>query len=131
MQHPFLFVGLLDAVVGLELGVRTVTGVLSTAEISPPNSDEQVSNDDNRKQEVPKSAREQLVARVREEAGLAASNSTGTAVVALVDVRESHQEDIVGNESLWLKGRNAMYREIRAGEKNYVLVCEAGRCYTI
>jgi hypothetical protein len=32
LQHPFLFVGLLDAIVGLETGTRNVTGIFSTVQ---------------------------------------------------------------------------------------------------
>lgn len=126
MQHPFLFVGLLDAVVGLELGVRIVTGVLCTAGISrSATSPAEKSLDELI------SARDQLINKVRGEAGLA--TSTSAAAVALVDVRLSHSGDFVGNQSFWLKTRNQMYRELQPSgiEKNYLFVCEAGRCRTV
>lgn len=129
LQHPFLFVGLLDAIVGLELNVRTVTGVFATTEVSRPAtslSDDLVSHPDE-----PLSARDKLVARVRAEAGLA--TSTSTAAAALVDIRPGHLADFVGNPSFWLRSRNAMYKELRTSypARNYLLVCEAGQCRTI
>lgn len=65
LQHPFLFVNLLDAVVGLEMGTRNITGVVGQATGS---------------------GKEAVIRRARAEAGLAASTSTAT--IALVDARE-------------------------------------------
>lgn len=64
LQHPFLFVNLLDAIVGLEMGIRNVTGVAAAT-----------------------SGKDAVIRRTRAEAGLAASTSTAT--VAVVDVRDS------------------------------------------
>jgi uncharacterized protein YyaL (SSP411 family) len=120
LQHPFLYVGLLDAIVGLETGTHSVTGVLSTTNVTQPESSAG-------KADEPLSARDLVVKRVREEAGLATSTSTTT--VALVDVRPSHAGDFVGNPSFWLKGRNKLFKELRSGSgKNYLLVCENSKC---
>lgn len=128
LQHPFLFVGLLDAMVGLELGTRSVSGVLCTADISSST----VSRDGlASKTDQPISARELVVKKIRQEAGLATSTSTVTS--SLVDIRPSHLGDFVGNQSFWLKSRNAMYKELKAGEpaKNYLMICETGSCKTV
>lgn len=129
MQHPFLFVGLLDAVVGLEIGTRNVTGVLSTADITfstVPRADGMVSKTDE-----PISARDLVIKKVRDEAGPAAA--TSTAAVALVDIRKPYLDNIVANQSSWLLSRNPLYKDLKAGEppKNFLLVCEAGSCRTI
>lgn len=129
MQHPFLFVGLLDVVVGLELGVKNVTGVLSTADITSstvPRADGMVSKTDE-----PISARDLLIKKVRDEAGPPAATSTAT--VALVDIRKPYLDNIVANQSAWLMSRNPLYKDLRAGEppKNFMLVCEAGSCRTV
>lgn len=128
MQHPFLFVGLLDAVVGYNLGTRSVTGVLCTTHISRStvSRDELASETDQ-----PMSAREVLVKKVREEAGLAVSTASATA--ALVDVRPSHAADFVGNPSFWLKSRNGLYNELKGAEegRNYLMICERGSCKTV
>lgn len=127
LQHPFLFVGLLDAVVGLETGTRQVTGVYCTADITTdqdPDEDEGLTNRVN----APVSARDVVAKRARKEAGL--TTSTATTTVALVDIRPSHAGDFVGNPSFWLRARNPVYKELKATEpgRNHLLVCEGGRC---
>ena len=125
LQHPFLFVGLLDAIVGLETGTRNVTGVFSTAVIG---GSVQASEGVIRKTDEPVSVRDLIVQKIRAEAGLAISTATTTA--SLVDIRPSHVGDFVGNQSFWLRTRNAMYRELEPSEtaKNHLMVCESGRC---
>ena len=132
LQHPFLFVGLLDAVVGLETGIRQVTGVYCTADISrdPLDSGEDSGEDPGLSSRVntPVSARDEVAKRARQEAGLA--TATATTTVALVDIRPSHAGDFVGNPAFWLRTRNPGYKEMKAREprRNHVLVCEGGRC---
>ena len=118
LQYPFLFVGLLDAVIGLELGVCLVTGVLATDQVSRPAADD-ISGE-----ETPVSAWDQVTNRVREEAGLAAS--TSAAAEALVDVRP-------GRPSMWLQTRNPVFRELGRTRhlRNHLLVCESGQCHTV
>lgn len=126
MQHPFLFVGLLDVIVGLQIGTRTVTGVFSTADISQLSANRGGSLPS--RNDVPTAARDFIVQRVRAEAG--AGLCPTLAVASLVDIRPSHLKDFVGNQSFWLKSRNSLFRDLKAGEpaKNHLLVCEAGRC---
>ncbi|KAL4790037.1 hypothetical protein BDV19DRAFT_349601 [Aspergillus venezuelensis] len=129
LQHPFLFVGLLDAIVGLETGTRNITGVLSTSTASPSTSGPGPSTDE----QVPQpSVRDALVQKIRAEAGLSLSSSSNT-VAALVDIRSSHLGDPTRNQSFWLRTRNPLYKDLKAGEKakNYLLVCEQGRCQTV
>lgn len=126
MQHPFLFVGLLDVVVGLDLGIRTVAGVLCTPDITSstvPLRDGVASKSDE-----PVSARDLLIKKVRDEAGLA--TSTSTAAVSLVDLRPPFVEDVASDMSVWLKGRNPLFKDLKAGQspRNFLLVCEAGSC---
>jgi uncharacterized protein YyaL (SSP411 family) len=111
LQHPFLFVNLLDVIVGLEMGTRNVTGVVATDSLTG----------------FP--GKEGVMERVRTEAGLAAS-STSTATVALVDVR-SPSEAVV--PSAWLRSRNPLFKDLTPGSppKNFLLVCETGRCRVI
>ena len=128
LQHPFLFVGLLDAVVGLETGTRHVTGVYSTPDITTSSSGQEHEPLANRANE-PVSARDLVAKQARKEAGLTAS-TTSTTTVALVDIRPSHAGDFVGNPSFWLRTRNTMYKELKPTEpgKNYLMICEAGHC---
>ncbi|KAJ5902132.1 hypothetical protein N7495_002660 [Penicillium taxi] len=115
MQHPFLFVGMLDVIVGLQIGTRTVTGVYS-------------SGDSHSRTVEP--ALESIVRRVRAELGNCLFSTV--AVGSIVDIRSSHLEDFVGNHSFWLKSRNPLIKELKATEpKNYLVVCDAGRCRTI
>ncbi|CAK45476.1 uncharacterized protein An08g05030 [Aspergillus niger] len=125
LQHPFLFVGLLDAIVGLETGTRNVTGVFSTA---VTEGSVQASEGVIRKTDEPVCVRDMIVQKIRAEAGLAISTATTTA--SLVDIRASHVGDFVGNQSFWLRTRNPLYRELKASEttKNHLMVCESGRC---
>ncbi|KAF3398362.1 Spermatogenesis-associated protein 20 [Penicillium rolfsii] len=126
MQHPFLFVGLLDVIVGLQIGTRTVTGVFSTAEISAsaakPGDILPSRNNE------PMVARDFIVKRVRAETG--AGLCPTLAVASLVDIRPSHLKDFVGNQSFWLKSRNSLFKDLKASvpAKNQLLICEAGRC---
>lgn len=126
LQHPFLFVGLLDAIAGLEAGSRNFTGVLSTTllpQTGPGSSDSLSSGSDE-----PTSVRELIVQRLLAEAGQAISTSTTT--VSLIDIRPSHVGDFVGNQSFWLRTRNKLYKDLKPTEpaKNYILVCEGGSC---
>lgn len=154
LQHPFLFVGLLDAVVGLETGTRQVTGIYCTAELDS-DSTRGATTDEEPSQEAsaasaaaaaatattpsstrvikpPVSACDVVATQARKEAGL--TTSTATTTVAMVDIRPSHAGDIVRNPSFWLRTRNPSYKELKAGDgsKNHLLVCEgAGRCRTV
>ncbi|KAH8704025.1 DUF255 domain protein [Talaromyces proteolyticus] len=105
LQHPFLFVNLLDAIVGLEIGVRNITGVAATSE---------------------KKTQAELIQRIRQEAGLAVS--TATAAVALVDVRAA-----ATISSSWIRGRNVLFKDIKEGSpvRDFLLVCETGSCRTV
>lgn len=128
IQHPFLFVGMLDVIVGLQIGTRTVTGVFSTPDVSSvpkPRGDNFLSRNDE-----PVSALDLIQRRVRAEAGVAVSSSV--VVTSLVDIRPSHLKDFVGNLSFWLKSRNALFQDLKAGEpaKNYMMICETGKCQT-
>ncbi|KAJ5091708.1 hypothetical protein NUU61_006578 [Penicillium alfredii] len=124
MQHPFLFVGLLDVIVGLQIGTRTVTGVFGTTDISSmpvPQGDGLLSRTDE-----PMSARDLVLRRVRAEAGVALS--TCILVTSLVDIRPSHLKDFVGNQSFWVKSRNPLFAELKADPpKNYLLGAEKVR----
>lgn len=126
MQHPFLFVGLLDVIVGLQIGTSTVTGVFCTAEItnSSLSSGESLVSQLNQ----PISARDLLVQKVRAKTGSRISSSI--VVASLVDIRPSHLKDFVGNQSFWLKSRNPLFKDLKAADpaKNYLMVCETGRC---
>lgn len=108
MQHPFLFVGMLDVIVGLEIGTKSVTGVLGRAAAT---------GDDSAK------AESDLIHKIRAEAGRTAS--TSAAVLSMVDVRQS-QTDTSG----WLRERNPLLTELASG-KDYMLICEAGSCRTV
>ncbi|OGE55908.1 hypothetical protein PENARI_c003G05731 [Penicillium arizonense] len=123
IQHPFLFVGLLDVIVGLQIGTRTVTGVFSTAELSSNHGDSPLG-----RTEEPLSARDLIKRRVRAKAGMAVSSSI--VVTSLIDIRPTHLKDFVGNQSFWLKSRNPLFKELKAAEpaKNYLMICEAGKC---
>ncbi|KAI2791238.1 hypothetical protein POX_c04095 [Penicillium oxalicum] len=133
LQHPFLFVGLLDVVVGLQIGTRIVTGVFCTTETTFPSSAQQgVSSSGQEDQEdQPVVARDLIMQRVRAEAG--AGLCPTLAAASMVDVRPSHLKDFVGNQSFWLKSRNPLFKDLKAGEpaKNHLMVCETGRCRTI
>lgn len=124
MQHPFLFVGLLDVIAGLQIGTRTVTGVFCTAEIANETStgDEGLVS----QRDQPMSTRNLIVQRVRAEVGTGVCSTL--AVASVIDVRPSHLKDFVGNQSFWLKGRNPLFKDLKAGEpaKNYLMVCESG-----
>jgi uncharacterized protein YyaL (SSP411 family) len=102
MQHPFLFVNLLDAIVGLELGVKNVSGVLAA-------------------DEADEAAAAALRERIRAEAGSAAATSTAT--MALVDVRSSHW--LRGRNPLFRDLKPG------TPPKNYLLVCETGSCRVV
>lgn len=133
LQHPFLFVGLLDAIVGLETGTRNVTGVFSTANATASTSSSGPSTQEGGGGGPPASSgRDALVKKIRAEAGLSLSTSA-TTVAALVDVRPSHLGDFVGNQSFWLRTRNQLFKDLKTGDpaRNYLLVCEEGRCQTV
>ncbi|KAJ5578099.1 uncharacterized protein N7459_007063 [Penicillium hispanicum] len=129
MQHPFLFVGMLDVIVGLQIGTRTVTGVFATADISnvPAVRDDSLLS----RKDEPVSAHDLLAQRIRAETGNGPGSSI--AVASLVDVRPSHLKDFVGNQSFWLKSRNPLFKDVKAADpaKNYLLVCETGKCRTV
>lgn len=127
IQHPFLFVGMLDVIVGLQIGTRTVTGIFATADISSPHP----RGNNLARDAEPVSARDLIRRRVRAEAGVVVSSSI--VVTSLVDIRPSHTKDFVGNQSFWLKSRNPLFQDLKAAEpaKNQLLVCETGRCNTI
>ncbi|EEH08277.1 DUF255 domain-containing protein [Histoplasma capsulatum G186AR] len=143
MQHPFLFVGLLDAVVGLEVGVKGVVGVIGQNDDVGLGEDEReaaregdagVENVEEGLRATtgasPLAAREAVIRRARAEAGSAAS--TSTAVVSIIDVRTTGDTTVSesAQKSNWLRTRNLLLRDIRPG-KNYLLVCEAGTCRVI
>lgn len=134
LQHPFLFVGLLDAIVGLETGTRNVTGVFSTANATASTSSSGPSTQEGGGGGGPpaSSGRDALVKKIRAEAGLSLSTSA-TTVAALVDIRPSHLGDFVGNQSFWLRTRNQLFKDLKTGNpaRNYLLVCEEGRCQTV
>ena len=116
IQHPFLFVGMLDVIVGLQIGTRTVTGVFSTADISS----------------IPDPRGDSLLSR-NDEPGAGVAVSSSIVVTSIVDIRPSHLKDFVGNQSFWLKSRNVLFQDLKAAEpaKNYLMVCETGRCQII
>ncbi|KAK2809990.1 hypothetical protein FQN50_003406 [Emmonsiellopsis sp. PD_5] len=127
MQHPFLFVGLLDAVVGLEVGVKGVIGIIGRDDggvvtggdikmEGTAEAGEQANQD-----RIP--MRERIIRKARVEAGPEAS--TSAAVVSVIDLRAMNEE-----KSSWLRTRNALLRDVRPG-KNYLLVCEAGKCRVV
>lgn len=117
LQHPFLFVNLLDVVVGLEVGVRTVVGVVghvgAVTEAGTTGEGER------------ETVQNVVVKKVREETGSAAS--TSAAVPSLIEVA-----DVGGGEERtgWLRRRNVLLKDVRPG-KNFLLVCEAGACRTV
>ncbi|EAU39080.1 conserved hypothetical protein [Aspergillus terreus NIH2624] len=125
LQHPFLFVGLLDAIAGLEAGTRTITGVLCTSAITHSTPE---SASEGGKVDEPECARNLIIQKIRAEAKSATPTSTVT--TALVDIRSSHVGDFVGNSSFWLRRRNPLLKDLKPSEpaKNYLLICEAGSC---
>lgn len=116
MQHPFLYVNLLDALVGLELGVRNITGVLATDTVAT------TIQKDAAETQPHKNATDVVRERVRAEAGSAASTSVTT--VSMVDIRGSNAS------TTWLQSRNPLFKDLKPGTplKNYLLVCETGSC---
>ncbi|KAK2791869.1 hypothetical protein FQN52_004310 [Onygenales sp. PD_12] len=125
MQHPFLFVGLLDAVVGLEVGVKGVIGIIGrddggdikmegTAEGGEPSMTQN-------QERIP--MRDMIIRKARVEAGPAAS--TSAAVVSVIDLRAMNEE-----KSSWLRARNVSLSDLLPG-KNYLLVCETGKCRVV
>lgn len=119
---------MLDVIVGLQIGTRTVTGVFATADLSSLPNPRGDNLDDIAE---PVSARDLIRRRVRSEAGVDVSSSL--VVTSLVDIRPSHLKDFVGNQSFWLKSRNPLFQDLKAAEpaKNQVMICESGRCNTI
>lgn len=138
LQHPFLFVNLLDVVVGLEVGVKTVVGVVGAASVSVSGpgavSGEKGPRATDATTRADVGAAEKMVVRkVREEAGTA--QSTSAAVTSLVEVVESHAAAAaagpgVRNRTAWLRKRNHLLKDILPG-KNFLLVCETGSCRTV
>lgn len=127
LQHPFLYVGLLDVIVGLEVGVKSITGVLGDDRSAALSSGMEVEGQQRggTGEDISDSpAAATVIQKAREEAGPAFA--TSTAVVALVDVREQSGT----NKSGWLKKRNSLLKDLRPG-KNFLLVCEAGACRTV
>ncbi|KAK2750348.1 hypothetical protein FQN57_003828 [Myotisia sp. PD_48] len=110
MQHPFLYVALLDVIVGLDVGVKSVIGVLGTDEGSRSEMETK------------------LKEKIRLEAGPEAS--TSAAVFSLVDVREARQGENDKSRSQWLRSRNPLLKDVKPG-KNFLLVCETGSCRTV
>ncbi|PGG95417.1 hypothetical protein GX51_08254 [Blastomyces parvus] len=158
MQHPFLFVGLLDVIVGLEVGVRGIVGVIGQSEQSEQDArmggekmEEEAAGDVEMKMEEgdagevaaavepeaapsPPSAREVVIRRARAEAGAAAS--TSTAAVSIIDVRTGDGDgagygDAAVSDSVQKSSwlrRRNMLLRDVRPGKNYLLVCEAGAC---
>lgn len=125
MQHPFLFVGMLDVIVGLEVGVKSVIGVLGHSE-TRTGVESTVGGGTARDFT---SARQAVVQKIRDEAGAAVA--TSSAVVSLVDVRASTKD--TENKSAWLRRRNTLLKDLQPGAsgKNFMLVCESGLCRTV
>jgi len=121
MQHPFLYVNLLDAMVGLELGVRNITGVLATNVVATA-----IQKDTAAETQAGKDAVDLVRERVRAEAGSAASTSVTT--VSIVDVQGSNI-----STSTWLQSRNPLFKDLKPSSppKNYLLVCETGKCQMV
>ncbi|KAF4168341.1 hypothetical protein CNMCM6936_002797 [Aspergillus lentulus] len=127
LQHPFLFVGLLDVIVGLQTTTRSVTGVFCTANFPQSVTSEGSGRLINQPDE-PVSVRDMIIKKIRSEAG--STMVTSATVTSLVDIRPSHLGDFVGNQSFWLRTRNPLFKELKPSEpaKNYLMVCESGRC---
>ena len=121
LQHPFLYVNLLDAMVGLELGVRNITGVLATEVTATP-----IQGDVAAQPRGGTSAAEVVQERARAEAGSATSTSVTT--MSIVDVRGSER-----STSAWLQSRNPLFKDLKPGTppQNYLLVCESGSCQRV
>lgn len=130
MQHPFLFVGLLDAIVSLEVGVKSVTGVVGHSGDFTTSTDHP-SDDRSRRGKDGASVIEAIVGKVHEEAGPATSSCT--TVSSLIDVRVATINQPMENKTMWLRQRNPLLRDIQPGMpgKNFLLVCEAGLCRTV
>lgn len=127
LQHPFLYVNLLDVIVGLKVGVKSVTGVLG--DDTTPTQDtrmevETQQSSGTREDISARPAAASLIQKLREETGPAFA--TSTAVVALVDVCEQGRT----SKYSWIKERNPLFKDLRSG-KNFLLVCEAGACRTV
>lgn len=102
LQHPFLFVNLLDAIVGLEMGIRNITGVVAAA--NPADQ-----------------AKDAVIRRTRAEAGLAVSTSTAAIAVVAVSGESWIKERNVLYRDL----------KPSTPAKDFLLVCEAGSCRTV
>lgn len=126
IQHPFLFVGLLDAVVGLEIGIRNVTGILCTADTSASTTARAVS-----KADEGVSSSDLVIRRLRIEAGPGTSTSTTT--LSLVDIRPSFSEAGDRNKTTWLRSRNPLFKDLKPGQppRNFLLICQVGACCRI
>jgi len=129
IQHPFLFVGLLDAVVGLEIGVRNVTGILCTADTSASTGSTTLGAVSKADEDI--SSRDLVIRRLRIEAD--PGTSTSTAKLSLVDIRPSFSEAGDRNKSIWLRSRNPLFKDLQPGQppRNFLLVCQVGSCCRI
>lgn len=136
LQHPFLFVNLLDVIVGLEVGVKTVTGVVGNAGPASASGAGGVTGEEGSRapgavaRASVSTAEKMVIKKMREQAG--AAESTSTAVTSLVEVVESHAPAGPGvrNRTAWLRRRNHLLKDVPLG-KNFLLVCETGSCKTV
>ncbi|KAL1955782.1 hypothetical protein VTO42DRAFT_8102 [Malbranchea cinnamomea] len=134
LQHPFLFVNLLDVVVGLEVGVKTVVGVVGAAR--PASLSGEGSTGREERSSAPgettradlSGPENEVISKMREEAG--PEVSTSAAVMSLVEVVESRPATGKRNKTAWLRKRNHLLKDILPG-KNFLLVCESGSCRTV
>jgi uncharacterized protein YyaL (SSP411 family) len=117
LQHPFLFVGLLDAIVSLEIGVKSVVGVLGSGSLTPST----IFGDKLNPATEEASCVDIAVEKARGEVGPA--TSTSTAVVSLVNFMSKEGEE----KTKWLRERNQTLRNLEGG-KNFLLVCEGKSC---
>lgn len=113
--------GLLDAIVALEIGVKSVVGVLGSASTLTPST---IFGDTL----TPASEEELCIHIAKEklkgEAGPA--TSTSTAVLSLVDFVSKGGEE----KTKWLREKNETLKDLKGG-KNFLLVCEGKSCKTV
>lgn len=112
--------GLLDAIVALEIGVKSVVGVLGSTTLTPPTIFEGKLNSASEEELCIDTAMEKM----KGEAGPA--TSTSTAVMSLVNFVSKDGEE----KTKWLRERNATLKNLKAG-KNFLLVCEGKSCRTV
>jgi uncharacterized protein YyaL (SSP411 family) len=127
LQHPFLFTGLLDVIVGLELGTRNVTGVVATAET--PSTESRVA--DQLQQSGQSNTVQEVIRKVRAEAGV--TTSTSLTAISVVDIQPSSSASTstpTENRSSWLKSRNPLFKDLQptGTTQNRLLICEKGSC---